>query len=164
LFVAAATAVITSATITETQIRAGGQPIVVTLTNEAFVNPFDAAPANALFDALGSVSTPGWDELKSLVTFPSGFALSTVSTTDDTLTFTLPAAALITLSADEVLATLVVPASAVLGSAITDVSGNTVTLQDEGSRDFMCIYLFYDVALCEMAKFVVFAVFIRKWV
>jgi hypothetical protein len=132
---AAITGTITTTIISESQLRAGGQTIVVTLTNDRF-NAFTATNTEAIFDALGTgVSTPGWDVVKSSVGFPGSFALSTVSTTDDTLTLTLPAVSTVTLGADEVLTTnaLTVPSANVIGSSsLVDVSGNVVTLEDEG--------------------------------
>ena len=144
-FSAAGTAVITALTFTETQLRAGGETIVVTLANDAFTT-LDAANTDDVYDALGvGISSPGWDLLKPLVTFPGDFAVSTVTTTGDTLTFTLPAAPLITIGADEVLTTtvLTVPSSAIIGSVgLVDASGNDVTIQDEGTEQqwFACMF------------------------
>jgi hypothetical protein len=132
VYVAAVT--VTTTTITESQLRTGGEAIVVTLTNDQWAT-LDATNTEALYDAFGTTAGSAWVALKAAVTFPTGFALSQTTTADDTLTFTLPADAdALMTGGNESLATLTVPAANVVGSAsdVSDVSAGTVTLEDEG--------------------------------
>lgn len=135
---AAVSGTIVAGGVLESEIIAGGETLIVTLTNDTWVATVgaDNAITQAVIDGLDSDGTApaGWDAVVK-----AGLTYTAVTRTSDTvLTITLPAFASYVIPSDETV-TVTVPASAVtLGAEITaaptfDITSEASTVAASGT-------------------------------
>lgn len=118
----------------ESEVVDGGDTVIITLTNDTWIaagtGPIGTtAQTQALLDGLVAAASPtnGWNNEVSLT--PSDI----VRTSDTVATLTLPATAAYEIDADETL-TWTIPAAVLVTSATEVVASPTITVTNDGAQ------------------------------
>lgn len=124
---AAVTGTLATGTKTQADVKAGGQTIILTLTGDTFLTPFDSTITAALTAGVDAASSPatGWN---TVVRDAAVNPITWVRTSATVATGTLAANPSYAITADEVL-TVTIPASALTGG-VAIIATPTITIHE----------------------------------